>query len=78
MEIGDIIVMARGSHVPLVLRAYKDLYIFVGGCWLVDGTLEEGFLRSPAPIDPGFSSVMRASAWDEVGGLCQEQEFCIH
>jgi len=28
-------------------------------------------------IDPGFSSIMSGSVWEEVGKSCQEEEFHI-
>lgn len=40
-EIGDIIVVASGSKIPLVLRKHGEgKYLFVGGCSLVDGQIE--------------------------------------
>jgi hypothetical protein len=38
-EVGYIIVVARDSRIPLVLRKLEEYYIFVGGCWLIDKEL---------------------------------------
>jgi hypothetical protein len=66
-EVGDIIVVAAGSQVPLVLRKAdgKDEYIFVGGCLLIDSqlqTLGKGCIEE----EKGFSRLMFGSAWDGV------------
>jgi hypothetical protein len=49
-------------------------YLFVGGCWLIDGELQRSAERT-LPLkevmaeelvkEPGTSSIMRGSAWDE-------------
>jgi len=31
-EVGDIIIVARGSRIPLMLRKIEEYYVFVGGC----------------------------------------------
>jgi hypothetical protein len=70
---GDIVIIARGSKVPLVLRRCEDYHFFVGGCLLIIGELRD----FTDPKDPGFSSIMRGSVWDEVGKSYYEEEFFI-
>jgi hypothetical protein len=51
----------------LVLRRDGDAYLFVGGCWLIDSELHGGVDSDQFDIedDPGFSTIMHGSAWDE-------------
>ncbi|KAF4609835.1 hypothetical protein G7Y89_g15788 [Cudoniella acicularis] len=72
-EVGDIIVVAVASTIPLVLRKRGGFYLFVGGCWLIDRELEA--TRSDNwQSDPAFSRIMHGSAWDE----SKLEKFYIH
>lgn len=75
VEVGDIIIVAKGSSFPLVLRRFRDYYLFVGVCWLIDSQIRERATFSAE--DPGFSDIMRGSVWDEVGKSRQEEQFHI-
>jgi hypothetical protein len=74
-ELGGIIIVAKGSRTPLILRRFESHHLFVGGCWLIDKQLGENFHQ--APVDPGFSNIMTGSVWDEIGKGRQEEEFYI-
>jgi hypothetical protein len=76
VERENIIIVAKGSWLPLVLRRCENYYIFIGACWLIDSQLRDRFITE-IDDDPGFSSVMRGSVWDEVGKSCQEEKFYI-
>jgi hypothetical protein len=66
-EQGDIIIISLLCIIPLVLRRDGDAYMFVGGCWLIDSELQGGNEEGPPNLenDPGFSTIMHGSAWDE-------------
>jgi len=67
-ERGDIIIISPLCTIPLVLRRDGDAYLFVGGCWLIDSELQGGGVGSDQfdiKDDPGFSTIMHGSAWDE-------------
>jgi hypothetical protein len=73
---GDIIIVAKGSSLPLVLRKTGDYYLLVGGCFLIDSQIShfgEDQGRAFTADGPGFSSIMRGSVWDEVG-ISREEE----
>ncbi len=83
-EIGDIIVVAAGSKIPLVLRKQGDgEYLFVGGCWLVDGQIEDlpelrlGGRWHRGEVK-GFSEVMYGSAVEMIGKGCEIEEFDLY
>lgn len=42
-QLGDIIVVADGCPIPLVLRKSGAFYFVLGGCWLIDSKLESDF-----------------------------------
>jgi len=81
-EVGDIIVAAAGSTVPLVLRpipvpkssVYSSQnqeqgppsYLLVGGCLLIDSQLRILGLIGNLREEPGFSRIMFGSAWEKV------------
>ncbi|KAF4629987.1 hypothetical protein G7Y89_g8156 [Cudoniella acicularis] len=64
MEVGDIVILAAICCVPLVLRPQRDYYRFVGGCLLIDSSLQKESILEIA-TDPGLSPIMHGSAWDE-------------
>jgi hypothetical protein len=66
-EQGDVIIISPLCTIPLVLRRDGDAYLFVGGCWLIDSELQGGIELDPLNLenDPGFSTIMHGSAWDE-------------
>jgi hypothetical protein len=64
-ETGDIIIVSQACTIPLIIRKHGDAYLFVGGCWLVDSELRKGQRDAKATEDPGFSTIMRGSAWDK-------------
>jgi hypothetical protein len=52
--VGDIIIVAGGCRLPIILRRYKNaskedggpikgshMYLFVGCCWLISGELQD-------------------------------------
>lgn len=68
-EVGDIIIVAAGSQLPLVLREFEDgKYLFVGASWLIDSEIQD---ISKLEGDPGFSTVMFGSACE---GLFDDYE----
>lgn len=73
-EAGDSIIIAQGCCVPLVLRNQAPHNVFVGACLLLQGKLIDSGKMS---TDPGFSDIMRGSAWEEVGKTPHEEEFHI-
>jgi hypothetical protein len=48
-ENGEIIVVAVGGKIPLVLRRHKDQYLFVGGCWLIESKVDVTHVRKLKP-----------------------------
>jgi hypothetical protein len=81
VEVGDIIIVVKGSFLPLVLRRTSDYYLFVGACYLIDSQIfqvEEEGGRAFTADDPGFSSIMCGSVWDEVGKSRQEEQFYLY
>jgi hypothetical protein len=66
-ERGDVIIVSLLCTIPWVLRRDGDAYLFVGGCWLIDSELQGGVGSDQFDIkdDPGFSTIMHGSAWDE-------------
>jgi len=85
-EIGDIIVVAAGSAVPLVLRPARSTecnseqglptYLLVGSSLLIDSQLRTIGLAEKLSGEPGFSRIMFGSAWDGVfrDGILKEEE----
>lgn len=73
MKVGDIIIVAKGSCMQLVLRACGSFYLFVGVCMLIDGS----FLEFTADCSE-ISRIMSGSAWEEIGKSLEEEEFYIH
>jgi hypothetical protein len=73
---GDIIIISPLCTIPLVLRRDGDAYLFVGGCWLIDSELQGGVGSDEWDMkdDPGFSTIMHGSAWEETKG----EEFRIN
>jgi hypothetical protein len=62
--IGDIIIIAAGCKIPLVLRPIDDgKFLFVGACWLIDSEL---VMDKSAKVDvkkeSGYSPIMFGSA----------------
>ncbi|PMD41902.1 HET-domain-containing protein [Hyaloscypha variabilis F] len=74
-KVGDIIVVARGSSTPLVLRKSGRHYLFVGACWLIDSELQGTGM--PGQDDPGFSDIMRGALWDQIGKSCKLERFWL-
>jgi hypothetical protein len=66
-EQGDVIITSLLYTIPLILRRDGDAYLFVDGCWLIDSELMGGIEWDPPDLenDPGFSTIMHGSAWDE-------------
>lgn len=63
-EVGDIIVVAPGSNLPLVLRRQESRYLFVGACWFVKERIHDvNCLKD----DRGFDEVMFGSVCEEEG-----------
>lgn len=78
-EVGDIIVVAMGCCVPLVLRRDGEGYLFVGMCWLITSRILTR-VRGGSPgfdTDPGFEEIMRGGIWREVGAAGRLEKFRI-
>lgn len=73
---GDVIIVANGCPLPLVLREFERGYLLVGGCILIVSSIKN--LVNFQADDPGFSDLMRGSAWKELGSVYHLQEFNIH
>lgn len=73
-KIGDIIVVAAGCKIPLVLRKHGDKYLFVGGCWLIDSQIKD-LTKAARGRDEAFSPVMYGSIIKEIGKSCEVEEF---
>jgi hypothetical protein len=72
VETGDLIIISTTCRTPMVIRRNGDSYLFVGGCWLIDRVLQgpgdgiaNRFAAKELINDPGTSSIMRGSTWDE-------------
>ncbi|KAH7350697.1 heterokaryon incompatibility protein-domain-containing protein [Rhexocercosporidium sp. MPI-PUGE-AT-0058] len=63
-EVGDIIIVAAGCKIPIVLRKHGEQYLLVGGCWLVDKKIKN--LRNLQERDDAFSGLMYGDAVKEV------------
>jgi hypothetical protein len=85
-EIGDIVIVAASSRLPLVLRKYGKYYLFVGCCWLIDLAIEDFTslskwtdvrnLTKPS-TDTGFSDIMHGNAVVEIGKNRQVEKFSL-
>jgi hypothetical protein len=73
-EIGDIIVVAAGCKIPLVLRKHCEKYLFVGGCWLIDSQIQD-LTKADRGRDKALSPVMYGSVVKEIGKTCEVEEF---
>lgn len=75
-EIGDIVIIAAGSRIPLVLRKFADgKYLFVGACWLIDGEIED---VTKLEENAGFSSLMFGSACEGLPDDYEPELFHIY
>ncbi|KAH7329955.1 heterokaryon incompatibility protein-domain-containing protein [Rhexocercosporidium sp. MPI-PUGE-AT-0058] len=76
-EQGDIIVVAAGSNIPLVLREEEKRFLFVGGCWLVKSQINLSALLGPenSSKQEGFDEIMHGSIVKEIGKTCVVEEF---
>jgi hypothetical protein len=65
-QIGDIIIDTPGCDIPLVLRKDGDVYLFVGGVWLIDSEMivpKIGVVyKFEIKDNPGFSRFMYGAA----------------
>ena len=75
-EIGDIIVVAAGSELPLVLRKDGDFYLFIGACLLIDSQLTHP--PTDLAADPGMSDIMHGNLCKSIGDSNELEEFLIH
>lgn len=64
VERGDITIISATCAIPIIIGRDGDSYLLVGGCWLIDSELQ-GVEKDKLLYDPGTSSIMRGSAWDE-------------
>lgn len=71
----DIIVIAAGSNIPLVLRKEEDRFLFAGDCWLVSSQIDVTKPKRDCGRLEGFSEVMYGSIVDEIGKTCVVEEF---
>jgi hypothetical protein len=79
-EAGDIILVAAGSKIPLVLRKDGNRFLFVGGCFLVDSQIDVTKLKLNCGQLEGFSKIMYGSAVEAIGKTyggktCEVEEF---
>ena len=63
-QLGDIIIVAAGCKIPLVVRPCDNFYLFVGCCWLID---REVLDFRKVKDDPGFSPIMFGSLPGDIG-----------
>jgi hypothetical protein len=80
-EQGDIIMVAAGSNIPLVLRKEEERFLFVGGCWLVKSQINLSALLEPekSSKQEGFDEIMYGSIVKEiVGKTCVIEEFDLY
>ncbi|EPE24201.1 heterokaryon incompatibility protein [Glarea lozoyensis ATCC 20868] len=68
----DIIVVAAGSNIPLVLRKKDEMFLFVGGCWLVKSQINLTEMLEPQNTSQqkGFDEIM-------YGSIVKEIESCV-
>jgi hypothetical protein len=71
----DILVVAAGCTIPLVLRRYEDKYLFVGGCWLIDSKIDVRELKPQCGELKGFSRIMYGSVVEQIGEIYQAEDF---
>jgi hypothetical protein len=76
-ERGDIIIVAAGSNIPLVLRKEEERFLFVGGCWLVKSQINLFTLLEPGKSgkQEGFDEIMYGSIVEEIGKTCVVEQF---
>jgi Heterokaryon incompatibility protein (HET) len=79
-EAGDIIVVAAGSKLPLVLRKCSEGFLFVGACFLVDSQIDVTCITPKYEQLEGFSKIMYGSAVEAIGkssegNNCEVEEF---
>jgi len=57
----DLIIISTICPTPLIIRRDIDFYLFVGGCWLIDGELQGPGENVPDQVfnDSGTSSIMK-------------------
>jgi hypothetical protein len=75
-ERGDIIIVAAGSNIPLVLRKEEEMFLFVGGCWLVKSQINLSALLKleNSSKQEGFDEIMYGSIVKEIKS-CVVEEF---
>jgi hypothetical protein len=71
----DIIVVAAGCKIPLVLRRHDDKYLFVGGCWLIESKVDVRKLERECGELDGFSKIMYGSVVEQIGKTCEVEDF---
>lgn len=71
----DIIVVAAGCKIPLVLRRHDDKYLFVGGCWLIESKVDVRKLEWECGELDGFSKIMYGSVVEQIGKTCEVEDF---
>lgn len=74
-EIGDIIIVAAGCKIPLVLRKHGENYLLVGGCWLINKRIKD--FRKLQEQDDGFAGIMFGAAVKEIGSGIRVEEFVL-
>ena len=73
-KVGDLIIVAAGSNIPLVLRKIEKEYLLIGGCWLIDSAIQD---LMNLQNDPGFSPLMFGSACEDLGPDYQVEEIVL-
>jgi hypothetical protein len=77
--IGDIIIVAAGCKIPLVLRKAEDgKYLFVGGCWLIDSEPQMDISgKVNTREESGISPIMFGSACKGLPENWKVEEFHV-
>ncbi|MCJ1243391.1 hypothetical protein MMC30_000588 [Trapelia coarctata] len=78
-ERGDIIIVAKGSKIPLILRQFEDKYLFVGTCWLIGSQIDITKINVNRKSEDlnGFSPIMFGDIAAELGRSCEMEEFVL-
>lgn len=80
MKRGDVIVSSPFIWLPLILRQYKDGFLFVGTCFLIDAPLrpDPNYALEFDVEGPGFSDIMRGSLMKDIESVEQLETFKIY
>jgi hypothetical protein len=74
-EIRDIIIVAAGCKILLILRKHGEEYLLVGACWLVDKKIKD--LRNLQVRDDAFLGLMYRDTVKEIENGSMIKEFIL-